>query len=115
MDIRSVTVWFGGFPTEDDLRAYLEETFAEDMGEPALDPDFAKWSWRDEPTADAIALLADHTGAPAYAEAAAAQWGHGFPANAVVLVFGDRVATPRSVLGSDHELQLIGRFGEPPN
>ncbi|MEQ1566249.1 MAG: hypothetical protein ABMA64_11475 [Myxococcota bacterium] len=109
-----MSVWFGSFPSEEQLLAYLEQDFAVDMDEPGLDLRYVESGWQDEPTAIAAELLDGHSGAPAYREAVEGVWPRSFAANAVVLVFGARVGVPRSVEGPDHVLQFVGTFGPPP-
>jgi len=122
-----VDVWVGTFASEDDLEAYLAESydeddeeapasrFAADQGERFLDHDFLESSFHGTP-GDLADLIAGHSFAESYREAAGAAFASSGspPVNAVVLAFGAEVSAPRSVSDASHTVTYLGRFASDP-
>lgn len=118
----TVSVWLGLFQSGDHLQAYLEaceaedgtrwSAFGDDMGVGFVDPDRIEHGFREDPTDNVHALLAGHSHAEALAAPIAEFWSGtgGLAANAVIMVWGDELAAPRSVEGEDYALVFVATF-----
>lgn len=118
-----VTIWFGFFPSEEDLEDYLLEeqdegglpwsAFAEDTGVDLLGIARIESSFNEVPTADARELLRGHDLPPGLVEAVEGHWsvmgGHVL-ANAVLVVWGGDPPPPRSIETEEYALVQVGSF-----
>lgn len=122
-----VTIWFGFFPSEEELEDYLREEhepdeapwspFAEDAGVSLVDVHRIESSFLEEPTGDVRALLDGHDIPPGLVEAADACWeatGGQVLVNAVIIVWGEAVEVPRSVETEEYAIVIVGSFAAAP-
>jgi Immunity protein 22 len=96
---------------------------AEDMGESFIDHDFLCTMWISEPSNDITHLLLESLTSSDFGDPVSGQVGEAFIAaryleqrsdavNSMILVYGDEVQKPKSVLGADYWLHYVGRFYE---
>ena len=94
---------------------------AEDMGQSFIDHDFLCTMWISEPTNDITHLLLESLITNRFGDPISGQVGEAFIAaryleqrfdavNSLILVYGDDVQNPKSVMGADYWLQYVGRF-----
>lgn len=127
-EFRVVDVWVGRFTSEATFRDYLRETysddedespiskFAEDMGETYYNHDFREAGYHGGPSSDLKTLLDGYSFASSYSAPAIAEYSRQDPGpiNAVILIWGESIASPRSARGVDYELHYLGRFDSDP-
>lgn len=120
-----IDIWIGQFPSRDFFESYFEETisgepedddkpispFGADQKAAFYDHDFMETNYHDAPR-DFTSLLEGHSFAKSYEAPATEAWkAIGSPlANALVLVWGKEIESPRSVEKSSYFLRYLGRF-----
>lgn len=129
-EYQTVDVWVGKFYSREALDSYLEETisgepedddvpispFAADQSETFYDSDFLEANFREE--ADTVGSLLDEMSfAKSYGEAVKAAYENSKidGANVVILSWAQQFKSPRSVTGSDYQLNYVGEFACNPD
>jgi hypothetical protein len=128
VEYRVVDLWVGNFPSKSAFEDYLHETygdddstpiskFAADMGANYYDHDFLEEAYHEEPPNDLGSLLEGHSFARSYAPQTLDAFRLLAPGtvNAVILLWGRQIESPRSVGGAGYELHYLGRFDSDPN
>ena len=128
-----VHIWVGYFSPPDFLHGYVAERkehfedesdtvpisqFAEDTGAWFIDHDFLCIMFEEAATTDIRHLLEETLissgfGDDAIAEQYSSKYGN--PVNGIILVYGDEVQAPVSVLKDVYQLYYLGRFYEQPS
>lgn len=120
-----IDIWIGTFPSSEDFENYFEETitgepedddkpispFGADQNANFYDHDFMERSFHETPR-DFVRLLDGHSFAAFYQEPATRAWqAIGSPdANALVLMWGKEIESPKSVETATYSLHYLGRF-----
>ena len=124
-EFATVSVWLGAFASEARLEVFFEETYGDDdtpisefarcQGEWFYDHDFVERGFR-APTQVVRELLLGHSFSRSFVEPLEAATGPALraPANTVVLVWGREIKSPRSVRGTDFDLEFVGTFSCDP-
>jgi Immunity protein 22 len=137
-DFKSVDIWVGMFTSDAALSEYVEERpahyqdetdsvqisqLAEDMGAWFIDHDFLCAVFIAELSLDITHLLAESLVSDRFGDPKTGRFGESFLAaryleqrrdavNSCVLIYGDKIETPKSVSGAEYWLQYVGRFYE---
>jgi hypothetical protein len=126
-EFETLDIWVGTFPNEEALSDYLEESYdddslpisklAADMRQDFYDHDFVESSFHELPSSDLRCLLDGHSFSLSYASVAGARFdAAALPSmNTILLVWGEEILHPISVLRDNYQLHYLGRFASNPS